>query len=567
MSSLNNLVDAVSSFDNDFKTISANEAKLMGMRDSFIKSVNHIVNQESHLKSDNPLSKVTKEASSKVTSMIAGWAKDWDANQVSRDLSNQFGDKVILLVFGKVNAGKSSFSNFTASIFPEESRRYFYLNDGKVCDSEELFAEGVTETTARIQGVELGGKLILLDSPGLHSVTDKNGELTKRFTDSADAVLWLTPSTSPGQVQELDDLKVELESGKPLLPIITRSDFLDEDCDDDGVLFSKIFNKTQENRELQQADVHDRASSKLGSNKVIKHPISISVHSYKQSPKNETDLVQSGLSKVLICMSDLIQLASNYKPRKARQQIINYLDHSVLHGIRSDLIPMVMKLEETIEAQDKIINLRQNEVLLSLKEELAEKALDWAEELKESENSKVELAARINDTITKRLTDELSKLVDGFTTDISTVTVSFSDKDTGDFEGVYVDYEEVTGSAWKAAGSAGGAAAGAAAGLLLGPAGAIVGGILGGLLGGGAGSYFVETNTRSEKIGMNTAKVVSTTLSNLDQKLPKITQSMFQVWKEALNDARKNIDQIHKEIAMFEKSLKNSKENLANECS
>ena len=49
--------------------------------------------------------------------------------------------------------------------------------------------------------MELGLRLVFLDSPGLHSVTDKNGELTRRFTDSADAVLWLTPSTSPGQVQ------------------------------------------------------------------------------------------------------------------------------------------------------------------------------------------------------------------------------------------------------------------------------------------------------------------------------------------------------------------------------
>ena len=53
--------------------------------------------------------------------------------------------------------------------------------------------------------------------------------MTQRFTDSADGVLWLTSSTSPGQVQELDELGRELHRNKPLLPVVTRSDVYEED--------------------------------------------------------------------------------------------------------------------------------------------------------------------------------------------------------------------------------------------------------------------------------------------------------------------------------------------------
>ena len=42
-------------------------------------------------------------------------------------------------------------------------------------------------------------------------------------------MLWLTSSTSPGQVQELDELARELHRGKPLLPVVTRSDVIEED--------------------------------------------------------------------------------------------------------------------------------------------------------------------------------------------------------------------------------------------------------------------------------------------------------------------------------------------------
>nr|WP_187630813.1 hypothetical protein [Paraburkholderia sp. UCT31] len=41
-------------------------------------------------------------------------------------------------------------------------------------------------------------------------MTPDNAALTRRFTDSADGVLWLTSSTLPGQVQELDELVREL---------------------------------------------------------------------------------------------------------------------------------------------------------------------------------------------------------------------------------------------------------------------------------------------------------------------------------------------------------------------
>lgn len=568
MSTLNSLIDAVSSFDDTFKSISSDEASLLKIRDDFVGKVKATTNVKSRLQKDNPLCKATEKASNQVSIMVSSWASDWDASQSSRNLSQEFGDKVIFLVFGKVNAGKSSFSNFVASLFPEEKRRYFYLENGEVLQIQEAFAEGVTETTARIQGVELGGKLILLDSPGLHSVTDENGDLTRKFTDSADAVLWLTPSTSPGQVQELYDLRIELESGKPLLPIITRSDVLEEDCDENGKIVSHTVNKTIENRRLQEGDVHSRASSKLGATKV-ETPISISLRSYKESSQSEVDLEESGLSEVLVCMSKLIKLASDYKPSKARQQIINYLDRSVLEGIRSELVPVVINLKETIKAQEKEVNDLQSKVLLALKDELTVKVLDWVEELKESKGRKAELASRVNNLITSRLTEELSRLIDGFSREVDTVLVSFGKEDTGDFEDICIDYEQVSGTAWKAAGGVGGAAGGAALGTAFIPipvVGTVVGGLLGGLLGGAAGDWMVETEMRKEKVGVDTSKVYEKTIKSLDKKLPKMVSSVFDIWREALNDAQSTATDIHREVKSFENSLLLAKEGLSNEC-
>lgn len=66
-------------------------------------------------------------------------------------------------------------------------------------ESDEPLREGATETTARLQGLCLGTGLVLLDTPGLHSVTPENAALTQRFTESADGLLWLSSSTSPAR--------------------------------------------------------------------------------------------------------------------------------------------------------------------------------------------------------------------------------------------------------------------------------------------------------------------------------------------------------------------------------
>jgi hypothetical protein len=139
---------------------------------------------------------------------VHAWMQQWSSLEAAQHLADYFDDQALLLVFGKFNAGKSSFCNFLAERFAAHNRnvQYFHVDAGRVVDTSEPFTEGATETTSRLQGVRLGAKLVLLDTPGLHSVTPQNAALTQRFTDSADGVLWLTSSTSPGQVQELDEL-------------------------------------------------------------------------------------------------------------------------------------------------------------------------------------------------------------------------------------------------------------------------------------------------------------------------------------------------------------------------
>src|SRR5699024_10994289 len=97
----------------------------------------------------------------------ARWAKQWQARLPAQELADYFDDKLMFLVFGKFNAGKSSFCNFIAERFSAQGHavEYFTVDAGEIKTIEGPFREGDTETTAEIQGLLLAKRIVLLDTP------------------------------------------------------------------------------------------------------------------------------------------------------------------------------------------------------------------------------------------------------------------------------------------------------------------------------------------------------------------------------------------------------------------
>ncbi|MBB5420781.1 GTPase [Paraburkholderia atlantica] len=281
--------------------------------------------------------------------------QQWSSLEAARQLADHFYDQALLLVFGKFNAGKSSFCNFLAERFAahERSVQYFDVDAGRVVETSEPFTEGATETTSRLQGVRLGAKLVLLDTPGLHSVTPENAALTQRFTDSADGVLWLSSSTSPGQVQELDELGRELHRNKPLLPVVTRSDEYEED-EVDGELVKRLCNKSAPRRALQEHDVKMRAEHKLvamGVDKaLLKPPVSVSAYAARDAGQTAAAMSDSGFERLYAALLDITGPALAYKRRKRAEALLHHLEETVLGNLQSDVLPLLAGLGESSQA-------------------------------------------------------------------------------------------------------------------------------------------------------------------------------------------------------------------------
>ncbi|MDO5679525.1 MAG: dynamin family protein, partial [Pelistega sp.] len=262
------------------------------------------------------------------------WTAQWDELKPALNMADIFADKLMFLVFGKFNAGKSSFCNLlvdrcVAQGLPAE---YFVLEAGQIQSTAGPFKEGTTETTAHIQGAVLANRLVFIDTPGLHSVTQENADLTQRFLDSADAVLWLSSSTSPGQVQELEELALEIRRRKPLMPIITRSDFLDEDIVDNQIV-NVLCNKSADNRALQEADVLCRAQDKLVQlgldADLIKSPLSVSAYAARSYGLTEQALEDAGIHRFYKAMTQMIPPLLAYKAKKPLAMYLHHLEENV----------------------------------------------------------------------------------------------------------------------------------------------------------------------------------------------------------------------------------------------
>ena len=288
------------------------------------------------------------------------WATQRSALAHARDFVGLLDNKIILLIFGKLNVGKSAFCNLLAQRFSSygEPVQHLYLDGGKIIETDHTFAEGETETTARLQGVRLGQQLVVLDTPGLHSVNAQNAELTKRFIESADGLLWLSSSASPGQTQELDELSTELYRGKPLLPVLTRSDVFEED-EVDGEIRKLLRNKAPDNRTLQENDVYSRAQLKLeamglDATKLVS-PVSVSTYMAREEGLTPTALATAGFENLYAALLEVIQPALAYKQRKPAEVLLHHYEENVLGALHEIVSPQLSQLHASLAAARDVL--------------------------------------------------------------------------------------------------------------------------------------------------------------------------------------------------------------------
>ena len=567
-------LSAVEGFEFISKTMQESQERLNMWRKGLESALECERPSSTGLKKRSGLAKHVGAVQDAVEASVRTWSIEWEERAPARELANGFGDRAIILVFGKVNAGKSSFCNFLVDRFVANGKaaRYFYLKDGEIQRTSECFVEGVTETTSRIQGVFLDEKLVLLDTPGLHSVTEENGALTKRFTDSADAVLWLTSSASPGQVQELEELKEELKSGKPLLPVITKSDSWDHD-EVDGVIVKRLLNKSVQNRRLQEDDVNQRTILKLKQERLsesrLHKPISVSSYMARETDGKPQALGDAGFERLYAQLTGITHKALAYKQEKASRMFLSHLDRDVLGALNDQVLPRLIELKRaSCEAQTELE--KQKPLIASSVSREVLAALPGLLEKHQEQRDVSAVVSALSLLIHESLGKELNKSLGGYVVKLDKTLSRLHAN--ADFEDQVIEVEVRSGAAARAAtgavGVAGagwaGAEAGAALGTLVLPgvgttigavAGGVVGSIFGGWLGSKGGEVFEKAEIERRVVGVSYDKLLSSLETDVRKKIPDLVSHAVEKCKTAIQVIEQDAARLESIIANHEREL------------
>lgn len=175
-----------------------------------------------------------------------------------------------VVVFGKVKAGKSYLGNLmmgnairklpTKTSYDRLEQPKVKVYDQGTCTTQDKLKEvteendasggfGVDnrEATRVIQLFHLGA-MTWVDTPGFGSLTEENQELAREYVKNADLVIFASNSDAAGTQQDFQEMKELYDMGKRFLLVLTQSDTLDEDCDDEGKIKPRLVPKSDDDR-------------------------------------------------------------------------------------------------------------------------------------------------------------------------------------------------------------------------------------------------------------------------------------------------------------------------------
>jgi len=548
--------------------------------------------EESELKQNHEFKAKTDKHLKKIRRLMEAWVEDAENYDKGTEFRSRFNDSLLIFVFGKVKAGKSSLGNFLAYGHSEPSLAiietsspapdFFWEagnNSTEAMSSDVMlrnrcFGVGRAETTSSIQGFTLPG-ITWVDSPGVHSTKVENEDLTKEYAKAADVIIFLSNSSEPGRRSDIEEIMRLLGQDKPLIVIITASDSLEKDIDDNGKIVQRLCMKSTEDRQ-GQVDLVSKAIEGFSSKTQV---LTVSLKYAENVEKNETETQilerwrDSGmqdlgkeLAKISVSQGVTVKRTAPLRNLKVFCQTLLGTasvenDSSISDELTSidSLNASLKKIQEMLKEERATIAEKCKNVLPKIRSSLTQKIQTMADKHVMDDDAFINGCTSGFTFICAKYEAEIGEqfisAFDGFTFNSIMERPSFP-KFTPRFATRH-HISKTAENVGKAAGTGGGAwagaEAGAAAGLLLGPVGVFVGGLLGagigGWFGGKAGEYvgenFNTTETIFTKVGDNREEVVEAVCKDLIKKselyMIEVARKLDEICFENLENWLKNI--------------------------
>ncbi|ECP9362559.1 TPA: 50S ribosome-binding GTPase [Campylobacter jejuni] len=359
-----------------------------------------------------------------IKNKISKWEKDFQKLSKEEEFRDSLKNSFIVIIYGKVKAGKSTLGNFVASNCLENQKPHFIVYDkaGHEDTAEQLneFKTNITECTSSIQLFTLGDKhkgcgIAWVDTPGLLSMTKENGDLTKKYIEAADYIIFPTSSDAPLQNDEIEQIRNLVNSGKNscIRLLITKSDQTTED-EEEGKIITITSNKSKENRKKQEEDIFNRIKEAIPNLQLDEEILSISVLTAKKALEDNNEELFKGSNIIkfyesmnLILKEKALRLKQESPFKRLQgflEEILGKSQHSVnLEQIRNDYNELKNLVEEKKRLNKAIKENLKNEASIIISEELIK------EEKNLNENNAKQIFDRIQDNIKNKIEEKIQE--------------------------------------------------------------------------------------------------------------------------------------------------------------
>lgn len=251
-----------------------------------------------------------------------------------------------VVVFGKVKAGKSYLGNLmmgnairklpTKTSYDRLEQPKVKVYDQGTCTIQDKLKEvteendasggfGVDnrEATRVIQLFHLGA-MTWVDTPGFGSLTEENQELAREYVKNADLVIFASNSDAAGTQQDFQEMKELYDMGKRFLLVLTQSDILEEDCDDEGNIVQNPAPKSDDDRrstENYMKETLKKHGIKLGDENILTISAFLGLTALEKG--EEARFESSNMGKFWNLLSDITEQEGTILSKKAFGDRVN----------------------------------------------------------------------------------------------------------------------------------------------------------------------------------------------------------------------------------------------------
>lgn len=554
---------------------------------------------EYNISKNNPLFQQIEKFRNILEKTNQNWQKKITTQDTGVHFRAGFNDSLLVFVYGKVKSGKSSLGNYMAwghtdptdqqkrKIKKELQPVYFSgqkteVKGGDVAKEAEIkkeFRVGATEATSSIQGFSLDG-LTWIDSPGLHSINQENGDLAKDYVEHADLILYTMKSDSPGRESDLNEILNLYRADKKIILLLTGSDDVAHDWDDekDEMISTTVMKDRQ--RRLDQQKYVRSALEKIPELAGKTNNIEILSFSARYAQENEgqvDNFADSGMGQLFAALGKIAR--EDGVKLKHQTPMLNF--KNFLTDFMSDLenyAQLIVDFQQPIERMQKSIPIQINEQKRLIQQQLSQKVDAEFESLTPYRDDPIQMKQEIKkiaDTLAQQQNEAmitaqqtiLQQVMSEFGSQLTNVIQHNALLDLPEFK-IEQRTEQVADSVTSGTrrrnggfGTLVGTAIGGGIGLLGGPAGVAAGMGIGSTVGGWLGSKTgddASVNYReiTLNVGDNLIHIQKQFYERLQNSIQvQMTEFQKTLLEMALNSAEHLVTQLKNEINSFQKQL------------